>query len=54
MLQDWIPKLALRIRWTPPGKGKRGKLKTTWRKTVEMKLKKFGFDSGGGTILGNR
>ena len=44
MSQDRIPKVALK--WTPLGKRKRGKLKTTWRKTVEMELKEFGLTWG--------
>ena len=35
-----IPKVALR--WTPPGKRKQGRLKTTWRRTVMAELKEIG------------
>lgn len=37
MDQDCIPKVALR--WTPPGKRKQGRPKTTWRTTVTSELK---------------
>ena len=36
MDQARIPKVALR--WTPPGKRKHGRLKTTWRRTVMSEL----------------
>jgi hypothetical protein len=37
MEESRIPKVALR--WTPPGKRKRGRPKTTWRRTVMAELK---------------
>ncbi len=37
MDQNRIPKVALR--WTPPGKRKQGRPKTTWRRTVTSELK---------------
>ena len=37
MDENRIPKIALR--WTPPGKRKRGRPKTTWRQTVMAELK---------------
>ena len=37
MDQNSIPKVALR--WTPPGKRKQGRPKTTWRRTVTSELK---------------
>ena len=36
MDQARIPKVALR--WTPPGKRKTGRPKTTWRRTVMAEL----------------
>ena len=39
-----IPKVG--SRWTPPGKRKRGRPKTTWRRTVEMELKELGLTWG--------
>ena len=50
-LQDQIPKVALK--WTPPGKRKCGRPKTTWRKTVEMELKEFGLIWGQAQALAN-
>ena len=44
MSHDRIPKVA--SRWTPPGKRKRGRPKTTWRRTVEMELKELGLTWG--------
>jgi len=38
------PKVALR--WTPPGKRKRGRPKMTWRETVMVKLKEKGLSWG--------
>ena len=40
MSPERIPMVALR--WTPAGKGKRGRPKTTWRKTVETELSEMG------------
>ena len=37
---DSIPKVALR--WTPPGKRKRGRPKMTWRQTVMAELREMG------------
>ena len=39
-----IPKVALR--WTPADKRKRGRPKTTWRKTVETDLSEMGLSWG--------
>jgi hypothetical protein len=44
MPQERIPKVALR--WTPPGKRKRGRPKTTWRRTVVAELKEMGLTWG--------
>ena len=44
MDQDRIPKVALR--WTPPGKRKRGRPKTTWRRTVMTELTEMGLTWG--------
>ena len=41
-----IPKIALR--WTPHGKCNRGRPKTTWRRTITIKLKKSQSDFGEG------
>ncbi|XP_071171213.1 uncharacterized protein [Mytilus edulis] len=41
---DDMTKVALR--WTPEGKRKRGRHKTTWRRTVENKLKERGYTWG--------
>lgn len=39
-----IPKVALR--WTPPGKRKRGRPRITWRCTVETELEEMGLSWG--------
>ena len=44
MSQERIPKVALR--WTPPGKRKRGRPKTTWRRTVMTELEEMGVTWG--------
>ena len=44
MSPERIPKVALR--WTPAGKRKRGRPKTTWRKTIEKELKEMGLSWG--------
>jgi len=44
MDQDRIPRTALR--WTPPGKGRQGWSKTTWRHTVMAELKEMGLTWG--------
>jgi len=44
MSPERIPKVALR--WTPAGKRKRGRPKTTWRKTVETELSEMGLSLG--------
>ena len=44
MHKDTIPKVALR--WTPPGKRKRGRPKMTWRQTVMAELKEMGLSWG--------
>ena len=41
---DRIPKTALR--WTPPGKRRRGRPKTTWRRTVMAELSEMGLSWG--------
>lgn len=40
-----IPKVELR--WTPPGKRKRGRPRITWRRTVETELEEMGLSWGG-------
>ena len=44
MLPERIPKISLR--WTPPGKRKRGRPKTTWRRTVLTELEEMGLTWG--------
>lgn len=44
MEEERIPKIALR--WTPPGKRKRGRPKTTWRRTVMAELTEKGITWG--------
>jgi len=44
MSPERIPKVALR--WTPACKRKKGRPKTTWRKTVEMELSEMGLSWG--------
>ena len=44
MPQDSIPKVALR--WTPPGKRKRGRPKMTWWQSVMAELKEMGLSWG--------
>jgi len=44
MRPERMPKVALR--WTPAGKRKRGRPKTTWRKTVETELSEMGLSWG--------
>ena len=44
MSQDSIPKVALR--WTPPGKRKRGRPKMTWQQSVMAELKEMGLSWG--------
>ena len=41
---DSITKTALR--WTPEGKRKRGRPKTTWRRTVEIEMRKYNLTWG--------
>ena len=43
-LTEGILKVA--SRWTPPGKRKRGRPKTAWRRTVEMELNELGLTWG--------
>jgi hypothetical protein len=31
------------LRWTPEGKRKRGRPKTTWRRTIENEIKEIGY-----------
>ena len=38
--------LKVALRWTPAGKRKRGRPKTTWRKTVETELSEMGLSWG--------
>ena len=40
MAMDWITRASLR--WTPEGKRKQGRPKTTWRRTVELEMKEMG------------
>jgi len=44
MAPSRIPKVALH--WTPPGKRKRGRPRTTWRRTITSELEKMGFSMG--------
>ena len=44
MPQDSIPKVALR--WTPPGKRKRGRPKMIWKQSVIAELKEMGLSWG--------
>ena len=44
MLNESIPKVTLR--WTPSGRRKPGRPKTTWRKTVITKLHDMGLSWG--------
>ena len=44
MEQNQIPKVALN--WTPTGKRKRGRPKTTWRRTVKTELDEIGLSMG--------
>jgi hypothetical protein len=34
------------LRWTPEGKGKRGRPITTWRRTIENEIKEKGYTWG--------
>ena len=43
--QDSIPRVALH--WTPEGRRKRGRPKTTWRRTVEEEMKYMNLTWGG-------
>ena len=42
--EDRIPKVAMR--WTPSGRRKRGRPKTTWRRTVMKELEEMGLTWG--------
>jgi len=44
MQQSQIPKVALR--WTPPGKRRRGRPRTTWRRTIVNELDEMGLTWG--------
>ena len=44
MQQSRIPKTALH--WTPSGKRKRGRPRTTWRRTVTSELEEMGYSWG--------
>ena len=44
MPQSRIPKTALQ--WTPPGKRKKGRPRTTWRRTVTSELEEMGYSWG--------
>ncbi|XP_048775477.2 uncharacterized protein LOC125680078 [Ostrea edulis] len=44
MPQNRIPKVALH--WTPSGKRKRGRPRTTWRRTVTSELEEMGYSWG--------
>lgn len=48
MEQKRIPRVALR--WTPPGKRKRGRPKTTWRKTIMTELEEMKLTWGGAQL----
>ena len=49
MSSERIPKVALG--WIPAGKRKRGRPKTTWRKTVETELSEMGLSWGEGQSI---
>ena len=49
MSSERIPKGALG--WTPAGKRKRGRPKTTWRKTFETELSEIGLSWGEGQAI---
>jgi len=34
--------LKIALRWTPPGKGKQGRPKNIWRRTITSELKEMG------------
>ena len=44
MAPNIIPKVALH--WIPPGKRKRGRPRTTWRRTITSELEEMGFSMG--------
>jgi hypothetical protein len=44
MSPNRIPKVVLH--WTPPGKRKRGRPRTTWRRTITSELEKMFFSMG--------
>jgi hypothetical protein len=44
MSQNRIPSVALR--WIPQGKRKQGRLKATWRRTIEKEIKAMGLTWG--------
>ena len=44
MAPNKIPKVA--IHWTPPGKRKRGRPRTTWRRKIASELEEMGFTMG--------
>ena len=48
MTPNRIPKVALH--WTPPGKRKRGRPRTTWRRTITSELEKMVFFYGTGSV----
>jgi hypothetical protein len=43
MAPNRIPKVALHNHWTPPGKRKRGRSRTTWSRTITSDLEDMGF-----------
>ena len=43
MAPNRIPKVALHNHWTPPGKRKRGRPRTTWSRTITSELEDMGF-----------
>jgi len=44
MAPNIIPKVALH--WIPPGKRKRGRSRTTWRRTITSELEEISFSIG--------
>ena len=48
MAPNRIPKVALH--WTPHGKRKRGRPRTTWRRTITSQLEEMGFFYVSGSV----
>jgi hypothetical protein len=38
--------LIVSLHWTPPSKRKRGRPRTTWRRTITSELEEMGFSMG--------